>query len=249
VCFNILRNSVVWLIAILALALSAKSVNAQGQPAAGLYRIVSGTYATCCGIAGPAKYSLPNTDQGFFRLSIDPQSNLARMTFLDDRHQNTFSVTVCPPYNPIPFDFGYGFVVADSIVFHVDPGPPPLNLFWNYTVSNSANGLRIDGQVGINPGSCADVPNQFYHSNVVAVLVPQPKLTLTDFTDNIPSIMIQGQTGTTNVLEASTDFLTWVGLSTNVMPNTDCLICPFILYRDTAATNLASRFYRAVELH
>ena len=169
------------------------------------------------------------------------------MTFLDEQLKTNFSVTLCPPNEPINFDFGYGFVLSVCIFFHVDPGP--LGLFWNYTVSNSANGLRIDGIVGISPGSCADVPNQFSHSNVVAVLIPQPKLTVTDFTDNIPSIMIQGQTGQTNVLEASSDFLTWVPLSTNVMPNTDCPICPFILLRDTAATNLANRYYRSFELH
>jgi hypothetical protein len=224
------------------------SAGAQGQPA-GLYQIVSGTYTTCCGIAGPVKYSLPDQNQAFLRLSIDPQSNLARMTFLDDQLKTNFSVSVCPPNDPIMFDFGYGFVSPGSIVFHVDPGPPPLHLFWNYTVSNTANGLRIDGQVGVDAGICADVPNRFSHSNVVAVLVRQPKLSVTDFTDNVPSIMIQGQTGQTNVLEASTDLSTWVPLSTNVMPNTDCPICPFILFRDTAATNLANRFYRSVEIH
>jgi len=233
----------------LVLTLTIFSAGAQGQPTAGLYQILSGTYTTCCGIAGPIKTSLPNTDQAFFRLSIDPQSNLARMTFLDQQLKTTFSVTVCPPNNPISFDFGYGLIESGSIFFHVDPGPQPLNLFWNYTVSNSVEGLRIDGQAGISAGFCADVPNQFSHSNVLAVLVPQPKLTVTGFGEQLPSILIQGQAGQTNVLEASSDFLTWVPLSTNVMPNTDCPICPCVLFRDTAATNLVNRFYRSLELH
>jgi len=233
--------------ALLALALSV--LPAQAQPAPGLYQIVSGTYTTCCGIAGVSKFSLPNKDQAFFRLSVDPQSNLPRMTFLDQQMQTIFSVAVCAPNVPIDFSLGYGLVLSDSIVFHVDPGPPPEHLFWNYSVSNSAGGLRIDGMVGIDPGACSDVPNQFSHSNVVAILVPQPNLTLTEFSSDGPLLMIQGQTGRTNVLEASTDSMSCTPLSTNVMPNTDCPICPFITFRDNAATNLTRRFYRSFEIY
>src|SRR5436190_15182774 len=113
------------------------SPGAQGQTA-GLYQILSGSYTTCCGIAGAVRSALPTTDQAFFRLSTDQQSSLWRMTFLDQQLRTNFSVSVCSPGDPIQFDFGYGFGLSDSIVFHVDPGPAPYHLFWNYTVSNSA---------------------------------------------------------------------------------------------------------------
>jgi hypothetical protein len=45
-------------------------------------------------------------------------------------------------------------------------------MYWNYTISNSANSLRIDGTLGTAQHFCADVPTQFSHSNVVATLVP-----------------------------------------------------------------------------
>jgi hypothetical protein len=185
----------------LASTLSVLPIGAQSQPASGLYQIVSGIYTTCCGIAGASKFSLPNKDQAFFRLSVDPQSNLPRMTFLGQQMQTIFSVAVCAPNNPIDFNFGYGLVLPDSIVFHVDAGPAPEHLFWNYSVSNSAGGLRIDGMVGIDPGACSE------------------------------------------------DFMSWTPLSTNVMPNTDCPICPFITFRDNAATNLTRRFYRSFEIY
>jgi hypothetical protein len=137
--------------------------------------------------------------------------------------------------------------LVDGLFFHVDPGP--YGLYWNYTVSNSTSGLRIDGQVGIDAGNCSDTPNRFSHSNVVAVLVPEPKMTVTDFSNGIATIMIQGQTGRTNVLEASTDLATWIALSTNVMPNTDCPICPFVTFRDLDVTNTVRRFYRSFDLH
>ena len=243
------NDTMIRLWALSGLALCILSVDVQSQPATGLYQIVSGTYTTCCGIGGPLKSALPTIDQAFFRLSIDPQSNLPRMTFLDQQLQTNFSVTVCPPNGPINFDFGYGLILSDSVLFHVDPGPPPFHLFWSYTVSNSASPLRIDGMVGIAQGVCADVPNQFSHSNVLAVLVPQPRLTATEISSNGLSLMIQGQAGQTNVLEASTDLFTWTPLSTNVLPSTDCPICPFISFQDTAATNMDRRFYRSVEIH
>jgi hypothetical protein len=103
---------------------------------------------------------------------VDEQAHVATMTFLGEDMQTVFSVVPCPPGAPIGFSFDYGLVFSNSLVFHVDPGPPPYGLFWNYTVSNSANSLRIDGMLGTVRGFCADVPDRFSHSNVVAVLVP-----------------------------------------------------------------------------
>src|SRR5437867_3267474 len=60
---------------------------AQGAPASGIYRITSGEYRECCGIAGPLIYALPDQNQAFVQLTIDSQRNVAEMSFLgDDMH-------------------------------------------------------------------------------------------------------------------------------------------------------------------
>jgi len=113
-------------------------------------------------------YDLPSDDQSFVRLEID-QSNSATMTFLGADAQTVFRINPCPPDPANPFTFTHGLVFPDRIVFHVDPGPQS---YWNYTVGNSPNRLRIDGILGFVRMSCADLPNRFGHSNVVATLLP-----------------------------------------------------------------------------
>ena len=49
------------------------------------------------------------------------------------------------------------------------------------------------------------------------------------------------------MIEASTNLVSWMPISTNVMPATLCPICPYILFRDSDSTNLAKRFYRSFE--
>jgi hypothetical protein len=44
----------------------------------------------------------------------------------------------------------------------------------NYIVSNTADGLRFAGVVNTPCPGCADIPTQFKHTNVVAVLVSAP---------------------------------------------------------------------------
>ena len=131
--------------------------------------------------------------------------------------QTEFSRASCPSDGAIPFGFPFGLPAANGFFFHVDPGPPPLEMYWNYTASNSANLLRIDGLVGIAAGGCSDMPTRFSHSNVLAVLVPPPRLTVLGFaTNHAARLMIQGNAGQTNLVEASVDLKTWVPVSTNV---------------------------------
>ena len=170
------------------------------------------------------------------------------MAFLGADGQTVFSIVPCLPGDPIKFRFDYGFFLSDSIVFHVDPGPPPYGLYWNYWVTNSTDTLRINGTLGTAQQSCADVPTQFSHSNVVAVLVPGPTLRITEFSKDGPLLFIQGSAGWTNVTEASTDLIIWTAISTNLMPNTKCAVCPYVEFRDAASTNLARRFYRSFEI-
>jgi hypothetical protein len=231
-----------------AFVLFIPSVGAQSRAASGVYQIISGTFSECCGIAGDFRSSLPNEGQGFVKLTVDPQSDLVTMTFLGQDMRTFFSVVPCPPGDPINFRFDYGGVFLGQILFHVDPGPAPYYESWNYAVSNSADALRIDGVVGIDPRFCVDVPTRFSHSNVVAVLVPPPSLSITGVSSSGARLFLQGHAGLTNVIEASTDLVTWAGVSTNVMDYSLCPICPFAIFEDSASTNLTRRFYRAFEL-
>ncbi len=243
-----LKNGIVWLVMISTFVVSTTWAGAQSWAATGLYQIISGSYDECCGIAGDFRFSLPNESQSFVRLTVNPQSSIATMAFLSADGLTAFGVVPCPPGDPINFSLDYGFVFSNSIVFHVDPGPPPYSVYWNYSVSNSTDGLRINGMLGTAQQFCADVPTQFSHSNVVAVLVPGPTLRITEFSKDGPLLFIQGNTGWTNIIEASTDSVTWTSISTNLMPNTLCPICPYILFRDAASTNLVRRFYRCFEI-
>jgi len=142
-----------------------------GRPRGGLYQITSGRFRACCGFGGFLGYDLPAEFQSFVSLEVDQQNNTATMAFLGDDAQTVFRVLSCPPGNPIPFRFDHGLVFSNWIAFHVDPGPES---YWNYTVSNSFDTLRIDGMLGLTRRGCVDLPNTFTHSNVVAILVPQP---------------------------------------------------------------------------
>jgi hypothetical protein len=224
---------------------------AQSGFTSGLYEIVSGTYMECCGIAGENRFPLPNDLQGFVRLTLDPQSNLAGMTVLDRHLHSVFSVTPCPGTGePIYFTFNYGFIAGNSIIFHVDPGPPPYSTYWNYSVSNnSPDTVSVDGLLGTAKQNCADAPTQFSFTNLVATLVPGPRMSITEFSATRGALLfIQGHAGWTNVIEVSVDLLSWTPISTNVMPATTCPVCPYITFRDAASTNLNHRFYRCYEL-
>ena len=243
-----LKNRIIWLAIMLAFVVSIGCAGAQSGAATGLYQIISCNYEECCGFGGGFHSALPNENQSFVRLMVELQASIATMSFLGKDGQTVFSVVPCPPGDPINFSLDYGFIFSNSIVFHVDPGPPPYGLYWNYSLTNSADSLRIDGTIGTALQDCVDVPTQFSHSNVVAVLVPGPTLRITEFSKDGALLFIQGNSGWTDVIEASTDSVAWTPISTNLMPNTLCPVCPYILFRDAASTNLARRFYRCFEI-
>jgi hypothetical protein len=143
---------------------------AQSTAISGMYQIVSGTYSACCGIAGEIRSQLPNPEQSFIRLTVTSESPYATMTILGADMQTVFSVVSCPPTVRIPFSFSHGLTFSNVIFFHVDPGP--MGLYWNYSVSNRADTLRIDGIQAFAQTFCTDLPNRFEHTNVVAVLMP-----------------------------------------------------------------------------
>ena len=244
-----LKARIFWFVIIPAFVQGIGSSPAQSLPVSGLYQIISGNYGVCCGITGnPIVVSLPNQSQSFVRLTVDPQSSTATMTFLADDRRTVFSTVPCPPSGAIDFNFDFGFALTNGFLFLVDPGPPPYQESWHYTATNSAEGLRIDGIVGTAQAGCADAPTRFSQSNVVAVLVGAPKLTLQSFSNDRASLLLQGHPGWTNVLEASTDLIVWTPLSTNVMDYSLCPVCPFVIFEDSASTNFSHRYYRAFEL-
>ena len=102
-------NRIIWLAITLAFTLSVPSAGAQSGAGSGLYRIVSGSYNECCGIAGDLRSSLPNESQGFVRLTVDTQTEFATMTFLGKDLQTFFRVVRCPDGDPLNFSVDYGF--------------------------------------------------------------------------------------------------------------------------------------------
>jgi len=64
---------------------------------------------------------------------------------------------------------------------------------------------------------------------------------------NIRFLIYNGSWGQTNIVEASTDLVRWIPVSTNVFPPTLCITCPFIVFQDSV-TNSIRRFYRARNL-
>ena len=197
--------------------LCLRSAGAQSGPTSGLYRIISGSYIERSGTLGDSFSSLPNASQRFVRLLVDtdPQSYLVTMTFLGEDLQTVFSVIPCPPGGPVSFSF-FGSAYTDPMTFHVDPSPPPDEQAWSYTASNSFNTLRIDGQVVALRRSCAE-DQEFVHSNVVAVLVAPPRIRISEYSkENGTLLFIQGNAGSTNVVEASTDLVSWTAVSTNL---------------------------------
>jgi hypothetical protein len=157
----------------LVLVLSVRLAPAQGGPTNGLYQIVSGRYTECCGIAGPFIYPLPDSSQAFVQLTIDPQSNLAQMTILGQDARTVFRVPTIGLSSEFNFSFSDGIVFPDRIEFRGPSTPPgPDQPSFSYTLSNSAGGLGISGTLTLPCLFCADVPTQFEHTNVAALLLP-----------------------------------------------------------------------------
>jgi hypothetical protein len=230
--------------------LSVVSVIASAEPPpradfSGIYEIQSGIYTQCCGLSGESRDPLPDQNQRFVRLQVDSQARSASLTFFGPDLRTVFGEFSCALGGPIDFSFDHGFVFENSLEFRVDPGPN--GLYWGYTVSNTASGLRIDGSVGTAQGNCADAPTHFTHTNVVAVPVPNPTIKVTEYSKEGALLFVQGISNWTNVIETSADLSSWTPISTNVMPNSVCPICPFIQFRDATSTNLPHRYYRTLQ--
>lgn len=221
---------------------------AANPPSEGLYQIVSGTYTACCTLVGELQTGLPAGEQSYVRLKINATNGTASLTFLGQDVQTVSSAALCPS-GELNFDLDYGFTMNSQVVFHADPGPPPYQLYHSYIVSNAGPYLRIDGQIGQAGLTCFDAPTRFGHSSVVAVRVPGPTLTSQTFSPKEGvRLMLQGHPGHTNIIEASSDLVNWVPVSTNVMDYSTCPVCPYAIFNDPASTNQPLRIYRVFEI-
>lgn len=214
---------------------AAQNTNAPGT---GLYQIISGSYIECCGFAGDVQFPLPNDQQAFIQLTIDPETRLATLTFLGS-DMLPFSRTLsCPSGEHILFSFDHGFALSNQFEFHADPGPAPLFKYWNYSVSNSVAGLRIDGMVGISPQSCIDVPTHFSHTNVLAVPIPRPTIRVSEV-----EICWNAASNTTYRVQYRSAMTTnaWTNLGPLIFGNgsTNCI-------HDPVAPGEPRRFYRVL---
>ena len=200
------REMIGWII---TMVLSLASARAQERPVSGLYQIISGRYGVCIEVCG-LEFPLPNTNQSYIELAVDAQGNTAKLAILgEDRH------TVFVNFG-FTFFLTNGVVLPDHLQFASQGTPEEPS--WNYTASNSAGGLRIDGAFA-GPTSPVSFPFAFAHANVVAVLVaavPQPILSLPRASGSgaIEFSVFNGRWGQTNVIEASTDLFSWTAIST-----------------------------------
>jgi hypothetical protein len=234
-----MKRKMVGLIVISMMVPSLASSRAQEWPVSGLYQIISGDYGVCAEVCG-LHFTLPDANQSYVELVVDAQRNTVQMAILGaDRHTgfDNFGSNGCTFLTN-------GVVLTDHVQFAWE-SPLRFGASWNYTVSNSAGGLRIDG--GFSEGII-----EFGHANVVAALVaavPIPTFSLPRASGSgaVEFTLFNGRPGQTNVIEASTDLVGWTAISTNVFPSTDSL-CPFIDFQDPAITNLARRYYRAFSL-
>lgn len=143
-------------------------LQAQGQDTREIYQIASGAYASCCGFAGNLVQKLPNPDQMFVSLDFNPPGGGGvEMAFLGKDPQAVFMV------------FTNGLVSGNTIRFQHPVSHPYVSVeemgAADYTVTNSGNGLRIDGSI-VFPQICCDIPTLYSHTNLLANPLPQPIL-------------------------------------------------------------------------
>lgn len=226
-----------------AAPLLLKSSFAQTLPVSGLYQIISGRYGEYAEASDGPNLQLPSRTQSYVELAIDDQSQIVRMTILGSDMQTVFSS------GGFAFFLTNGVIFPDSIQFESRSGNPDVGFIDQYTISNSMGELRIDG-AAVWSGLVA-VPFLSQHSKVLATLVApsaQPLLSPPRATNGVIQFRVfNGRAGETNVLEASTDLMKWIPISTNVFPTTVSAKGPLIDFKE--APSLPRRFYRSVRLH
>ena len=107
----------------------------------------------------------------------------------------------------------------------IAPGAPTVTMSW--TLSGSTAGEWASEAIALNPAGNTPLLSTLL-SNVTSLVSK-------GFT-----IQLSAPAGSTVVIEASSDLVHWIPISTNSAPNGS------VSYTDTAATNLPARYYRAM---
>jgi hypothetical protein len=129
--------------------------------------------------------------------------------------------------------------------------PPDTNAQIYYTLDGSiptTNSFQYTGLINIAPGATTLSANAFEatHVNSVTVqalfvVVQAPSFSGPNFTNQTFQFQITGATGNTYVLQATSDLVHWVPVSTNVAASSSFTLS------DTNAANFRVRFYRVVQ--
>ena len=223
------------------------------QPSSGTYRITGGVYIQCCGIAGPIGVRLPYSGQAYLRLTVE-QRGLANMTILAADMKTVARPALISGFS---FSFTNGMVMTDPsggydppghYIWFGDPLTPPWPLWlpssdWpseGYLVFSQGNTLRINGAVTVPCNGCSDIPREFTHSNVTAVLAG-PIIDQIQTTSNSLRFHFAGEPPYQYTVEFkdSLDSITWQTLTTHV-----ALAMTIDVAVTNSFTNTATRFFR-----
>jgi hypothetical protein len=159
---------------VVVLSLTCSVTRGQVGPTKGLYQIVSGRYSECCGFSSiPFTYALPDAEQRFIELELDSQRNLAQLRVLGPDMRTVFRSGQAP-FTGVEFSFKRGIVLGDHVVFDILSLPLPLSArgYLSLIISNSPDALQLNAVVRTPCIGCADIPTEFRHTNVVALLMP-----------------------------------------------------------------------------
>ena len=168
-----LKNRIILLTTIIPMVLAVQSACAQSVPTSRMYQIVSGRYIACCGYGGPYSTPLPNASDAFIELTVDLENNLAQMRILGQDMHTVFQTPTNLPGDEFTYTFTNGIVFPDHIEFGKPFVPPvPDQASFGFVISNSVDTISLNGIVVVPCVGCADVPEEFQHTNVMAVLMP-----------------------------------------------------------------------------
>jgi len=236
-----LNNVRIGLRTILLLLLGICSAAAQNQPASGMYRIVSGRYISCCGIAGPFTQSLPDAEDSLVELTVDLPNNRAEMRFLADDGLTVLRIPAEASRPEFVYTLTNGIVFSDHIQFGGPSLPSmPDQPAYSFSVTNTANALSINGKVVAPCLGCGDIPQEFSHTNVLAVSLPTAAIRVSEV--EVCWNSASNQTYQAQYRSAFTTN-TWVDLGTQVSGNgsTNCIT-------DQVPLGQPQRFYRVLLL-
>ena len=236
-----LKEPLTQLMATAVLLVSSILAIADEVPVSGLYRITSGSYSQCCGLAGTLAFALPDVDQAYIVLSVAPGGALASMTLVGEDQQTVLKAFAMPPRQEFAFSFSGGVISTNSIHFSALT-PAPLPAAYDYLITFSTNGLVIHGLATLPCQFCSDVPTQFGHSNVVAAFVsPATQIETVGLDGELLSFQFSGEAGYDYFVEFSPILpaANWLSLT-----NFRAKLGPVRPLVVDSVTNAPARFYR-----